>query len=130
MDTNHDGFLTPKEIKYAEAAPVVSSTPTGQPAAPSPNSATATPQPTTPVSTSPPSVSANLSEEDRNSVEGKRATFYVGRLDQNKNGTIDPDEWSISTTIKPQFEKGGVDISKPMPSDLFIAYYIKFNRKD
>ncbi|MEZ5940419.1 MAG: hypothetical protein R3C18_03440 [Planctomycetaceae bacterium] len=130
MDANHDGFLTPKEIKYAETAPVASAAPAGQPVVPASGSRTATPQSTTPVSTSPPSVSANLSEDDRNSVEGKRATFYVGQLDKNKNGTIDPEEWSVSKTIKPQFEQGGVDITKPMPSDLFIAYYIKFNRKD
>jgi hypothetical protein len=136
MDADGDGFLTPKEIKFglaaspaSSAAPAVaattgslrssSSTPTSTPAsaATGPNAAT------TPVTVTP------LTDEEKNSVEGRQATNYVSQLDRNKNGQIDPEEWSISRRIKPQFEQAGVNLSQPMPVDQFIALYVKLNRK-
>lgn len=120
MDQNHDGYLTPREIKY-------SSTATASPTAVAASATPATPAPVvTPAAVSAP---GPVTDEDRNSTEGKRAVLYVGQLDKNKNGTIEPDEWSISKTVKPQFEQAGIDLKAPMPTETFIAHFIRLNRK-
>ena len=55
------------------------------------------------------------------------AISAFGSLDGygNKDGKVNPQEWNISRTIKPGFEKVGADLSKDMSQAEFVAIYLK-----
>jgi hypothetical protein len=142
IDLNHDGFLTPKEIAYFEAKPKTTSTTSNSNISnskPVNSSATALPPPnvtTTPDKSSMPKEITKLEkkaekQEEKQSKENSEeklnseAVYLVGILDKNKDGLINPDEWSISKKLKPAFEQAGINISQDMSKDDFIANYRK-----
>ncbi|MCA9080581.1 MAG: hypothetical protein KDA58_08475, partial [Planctomycetaceae bacterium] len=129
LDANRDGFVTPREIKFAPEASGSAAVPPTTAASTTPAvsapAASTPPQATTTPTTTVPAVAINPDAIDRSSVQAKRAIYFFTQLDKNKNGTVEPDEWAISKTLKPQFEKGGVDLSKPLSEDEFIAHFVR-----
>ncbi len=69
-----------------------------------------------------PPQAGSSSGEDAIAVEAKG---YFDRLDTNKNGSVDPDEWSVSKRLKPLFEKVGADLTKSLTLEEFTVSYRK-----
>lgn len=149
-DHNGDGFITPAEIKIpafvtktaddilgeALAARLM-----GSPLSPSGATlATTSSSSVSPGSTAP-TEGRDRDRKDRGDRGGKgsppsketpaadpilvEANGYFDRLDTNKNGVVDPDEWSVSKRLKPLFEKASVDLSKPLNKEEFAVGYRK-----
>lgn len=113
MDTDHDGFLIPEELKAAEVAAnvamavrtakltIVSATPNSQ--ASSQSNGNANP---------------NDSRSNRWSGGGssgdvaEQAKQYFPRLDQNQDGFIDTDEFQQSRRVRGMFESAGIPPAK------------------
>ncbi|MBA4032775.1 MAG: hypothetical protein C0478_18055 [Planctomyces sp.] len=149
-DHNGDGFITPAEIKIpafvtktaddilgeALAARLM-----GNPFPPSGATLATTSSSSVSLGSAAPSEGRDRGRGDRGDRGGKggppskdtpaadpilvEANGYFDRLDTNKNGVVDPDEWSVSKRLKPLFEKAGVDLSKPLNKEDFAAGYRK-----
>lgn len=117
-DENTDGFLTAKELAKspapaATATPSAPGTPTSTASsAPAPSNATSAPLP----STAPVEVSAAVAA---------KAGGLFGLLDTDRSGTVVGSEWDKSSRLKPLFEKGGYDLSKPLNKDEFTQAYVR-----
>lgn len=146
-DHNGDGYITPAEIRLpafvtktadeivseAMAARIIGGTMSGSTVA-SNLSATSASSGATPGSEGrdrgsrdrggrggPPQAGSS-SGEDAITVEAKG---YFDRLDTNRNGSVDPDEWSVSRRLKPLFEKVGADLTKSLTLEEFTVSYRK-----
>lgn len=115
LDVNSDGILTRLELHFAEtgkwSVEVASSSDGGSGG-------------TSAAGSSSTGGASGSSSRDREETE-EQIRGYFEYMDQNKNGAMDPDEWSISRRIKPMFEQAGIDISRPMSQREFIAHYKK-----
>lgn len=146
-DHNSDGYITPAEIRLpafvtktadeivseAMAARLLGTAGSGTTVA-SNLSATSASSGATPGSEgrdrgsrdrggrSGPPQAGSSSGEDAIAVEAKG---YFDRLDTNKNGSVDPDEWSVSKRLKPLFEKAGADLTKSLTLEEFTVSYRK-----
>jgi hypothetical protein len=103
-------------------APVLSNGRRGFPGAPPPVTSGASPSTVPAVSTG----NAPSGDEPNDGLR-RRAESMFRSLDRNRDGSITEDEWSRSRTLRPQFEGGGVDLTKPMSSDVFVETYLKLN---
>jgi hypothetical protein len=54
-----------------------------------------------------------------------KATRAFELLDKDKSGTVVGAEWSESRRLKPLFEKGGYDLTKPLTKDEFTQGYVR-----
>ncbi len=115
-DRNSDGFLTPRELaKGPVEMPENSTIATAIPVA--------TPVSKTAVAATPSSSPA----VDLNSVAARRGDQMFKLLDKDRDGQLVSSEWGRSKKLKPLFEKGGVDLSKPMTKNDFLANYIRLS---
>ncbi len=133
MDRNHDGFLTPRELtRAAEAQPVdlasvlpISPTAIGTPATQAdtsaPSSVAAQPQPESP----PPAVNVSTFLATADPGEIQKAERYFSLLDRDRDGSISELEWAGSKRLKPKFEEAGANLTQPMSSEEFAAYYVR-----
>lgn len=120
-DRNGDGFLTPRELEKGPVElPESSTIATASLAAP----AVAASQP---ASTSQPKPSSSNPPVDMNSVAARRGESMFRLLDRDRDGKLATSEWGRARTLKPLFEKGGVDLSKPMTKNDFLANYIRLS---
>jgi Ca2+-binding EF-hand superfamily protein len=151
IDSNSDGFLTPGELNAAPAALAAASraaattlpapgtaqgapgTPAaGSPAAvsggsarrPFPGNPPPQPQQGTAPSSSP--ASAPPTGEQAEAARRKGESMF-GYLDVNKDGSVDEAEWSRSRLLKPQFQKRGIDLTRPMTKEVFLSTYVQIN---
>jgi hypothetical protein len=46
-------------------------------------------------------------------------------LDRNRDNQLSGDEWGRSRTVRPMFEKAGIDMSRSMPKEEFIQNYLR-----
>jgi hypothetical protein len=46
-------------------------------------------------------------------------------MDENKDGTVTPDELEKSNRVKSMFKDAGIDLTKPMNSDQFVETYVR-----
>lgn len=113
MDTDHDGFLIPEELKAAELAA------TGTNAAMAVRTAKLTIVNATTRSQSSSQSNANDSRSSRWSGGGssssdvaEQAKQYFPRLDQNQDGFIDTDEFQQSRRVRGMFEQAGIPPAK------------------
>jgi hypothetical protein len=56
-----------------------------------------------------------------------RAEMTFNMLDRNRDGSVNPDEFSRSRTIRPMFERASIDVSKSMTKVDFLANFAKVN---
>ena len=50
-----------------------------------------------------------------------RETFT--RMDSDRDGGIDEEEWSKSQRVRPMFENAGINASLPMDVNAFVSYF-------
>ena len=118
LDRNGDGHLTPRELSEPVATKLaVPETSNRRSFSTSPPQAATR---VTPAATSKAPAAANPTVE-------REAISAFGTLDGygNKDGKINEKEWRISRTIKPVFEKFGVDLSQDMDRSEFVRVYLK-----
>ena len=121
-DLNHDGFLTPRELRYAlenpppeQPAPVAAATP----AAATGTATTATPATTAPVA----AAAAPQAASGPTAEQLKYYQYVFGVLDRNKDGKLTEDEWKQSKKTRKEFEKAGVQLKFPVNAEQFVAVY-------
>ncbi|WP_231739972.1 EF-hand domain-containing protein [Thalassoglobus polymorphus] len=123
-DRNGDGFLTPRELEKgpveipdASTAIAASTTISGtQQTGATPKTATTSKAET--AKSEQPSV-------DMNTAAARRGESMFRLLDRNRDGQLEEEEWARARTTKPLFEKAGVDLSKPMSKNDFLANYVR-----
>jgi len=145
LDRNRDGFLTPRELVYAQADSDDSDSDDSD----GDDSSSSEDKSDTASSKTDGGKSSSKSSEDKadtassktdggkgsskssaaSSATSKLALRYFPLLDRDKNGKIDGKEWDRSKRLRPMFEKAGADLSKPMSKDEFVAMYIKASAK-
>ncbi len=108
-DINGDGFLIAKELAQASAT-VAASTPAAAPSV----AVAAVAAPAAPVA--PVAVSVDAAAKALRAFE---------LLDTDKSGTVLGQEWDKSTRLKPQFEKGGVNLALPLDKDQFTQAFVR-----
>jgi hypothetical protein len=128
-DTNNDGFLTPREL-VGVAAPSGSARSSSTVAA---TSSRASP-PSNPFASSGSSRTQSSSgrpvatgpvQVDSNDPVALKAKNYFSLMDENKDGTVTPDELEKSNRVKSMFKDAGIDLTKPMNSDQFVETYVR-----
>ena len=112
-DINGDGFLIAKELTQASATVAALPT-TSTPAAAPTVAVTAVAAPAAPVA--PVAVSVDAAAKASRAFE---------LLDTDKSGTVLGQEWDKSTRLKPQFEKGGINLALPLDKDQFTQAYVR-----
>ncbi|GAB4149515.1 MAG: hypothetical protein Tsb009_23820 [Planctomycetaceae bacterium] len=75
------------------------------------------------LSTKSPTSSSSSSVSKPSAERLETIKYLFGRMDQNKNQKIDPDEWRISRRIRPAFEAKKIDLTKAMSLEQFTTYY-------
>lgn len=128
-DHNGDGFLTPRELTIGPREPVETMAVSG--IASTTSASVPTQVATTETDSTDSKKSVTPTEEktavDTNSVAGRRAESMFRLLDKDRNESLTSEEWNRSRTIKPLFEKGGIDISQPMSKNDFLSNYIRLS---
>ena len=133
MDTDHDGYLIPEELEAAESAANAAS-----------NNAVASVERKKLTIIGVPAP-ANQNDRDRNRDNGNRdndngsnrwgrgggsevalAPQYFERLDSDRNGTVDTNEWQQSQRVRGMFEQAGIPITD-MNLDQFTANMTKLS---
>jgi hypothetical protein len=122
LDSNQDGFLTPRELEEEKSDAdrgiiakrdrlAVSSSNGGSRVRSinSPNGRSGS--------------GSKRSKEQKQRDQG-RATYYFSALDRDRDGTISTEEWQRSRTVRGTFEKAGMAV-KPMSQSEFVSSYQK-----
>lgn len=142
MDLNGDGFLTPKEIKLAKegktqrsAASFMFALNTGQPAAnplaasgstSASGSAEPSKQPTPEKSSQPESVQVSAPSTDPLVAQ---AGYFFKLVDRDKDGSVSPEEWKKSRSMRRMFEEANIDLTVTMPQEQFVKHYLEIKKK-
>jgi hypothetical protein len=130
-DVNGDGMVTSAEFdqtKDLAGTGAVASRPTtpggpSPPGLPGPPGVPLPPGIPAPPGIPPRAVPAAPSTASSLGTAASRQTFDT--LDRNKDGMVNPDEWSNSRRVGPGFKEKGIDISKNMSQSEFHANYAK-----
>ncbi len=128
LDTNSDGFLTPRELLVTPTDNSTAAASTDSaPASASPASTTVSVSKTT---TAKPTTAATSKKSGGNNSADKKsagtiriAKFTFRALDKNKDGKITADEWSKSKRTRDQFAKSKVTLKLPVDEAGFVAAY-------
>lgn len=141
LDSNQDGFLTPRELVLAEKTgidQILAEARASAPPAPTraagssstETASTASSESTSSTSSSSGSSAAAAPTSQNTSLVESQAKRYHSLLDKNKNGVIDPDEWDRSKRLKPKFEAAGAEMNAPMDLDTFVKHYVAISAAD
>ncbi|MBX3449053.1 MAG: hypothetical protein KF777_05795 [Planctomycetaceae bacterium] len=132
LDSNHDGFLTPRELQGSGTnvtltATGTPSTVTGSPAVGAVAVGSGSPASGTNAATSTSGSSGTTSNSATSGSGGidARTRSAFQSLDVNRDGQIDPDEWKRSRSLRPLFEKIGFDLTTPVKLEAFAEGYAR-----
>lgn len=132
LDSNHDGFLTPRELQGSGTnvtltATGTPSTVTGSPAVGAVAVGTGSPASGTNAANSTSGSSGTTSNSATSGSGGidARTRSAFQSLDVNRDGQIDPDEWKRSRSLRPLFEKIGFDLTTPVKLEAFAEGYAR-----
>ena len=118
LDTNSDGFLTPRELLVTPTDNSTAAASTDSaPASASPASTTVSVSKTT---TAKPTTAAT-SKKSAGTIRIAKFTFRA--LDKDKDGKITAEEWSKSKRTRDQFAKSKVTLKLPVDEAGFVAAY-------
>ena len=117
IDTDGDGFLTPKEL----AKPVPAPAPTN-PETKTGNATTAATSKPDPPAVAPAKPPEPVTVSTEAAVQATRA---FEQLDGDRSGTVAGEEWSKSSRLKPLYVKGGYDLSKPLSKEEFTQAFVR-----
>ena len=128
LDTNSDGFLTPRELLVTPTDNSTAAASTDSaPASASPASTTVSVSKTT---TAKPTTAATSKKSGGNNSADKKsagtiriAKFTFRALDKDKDGKITAEEWSKSKRTRDQFAKSKVTLKLPVDEAGFVAAY-------
>ena len=141
LDRNRDGFLTPRELVYAQSANDDSDSDDGDDddgddddgddddSDDSADDSSSSEDKSETASSKTDGGKDSSAASAASSASGKLALRYFPLLDRDKSGKIEGKEWDRSKRLRPMFEKAGADLSKPMSKDEFVAMYIKASAK-
>lgn len=136
LDTNHDGLLTPREISYAtDASPAPTSAVVATPVRGPTGIALRLTQARTPLSPANAvgsGAGAKIApvEFDRESTEGRWASFVFRTFDKNRDGSLSEDEWKASKGTRKNFEKHGAQVSFPTDFETFAPWLVAVQRAE
>ena len=136
LDRKRDGFLTPRELVYAQSANDDSDSDDGDDddgddddSDDSADDSSSSEDKSETASSKTDGGKDSSAASAASSASGKLALRYFPLLDRDKSGKIEGKEWDRSKRLRPMFEKAGADLSKPMSKDEFVAMYIKASAK-
>lgn len=115
LDTNGDGFLTPKELMAAglpDSGGRPSDTGFGRPSSDFRPSADT-------------NRSSDSNDEYDDTPEVRQGRRFFEMLDTNRDGRVNPDEWSASRRLKPLFEEAGARLDRDMSEQEFLDIYLE-----
>ena len=121
LDTNGDGFLTPRELSVVSPAEETTTAATGDTGTSTESSgekSESVPSTTVTVSTTAaPSASAT------NSRTARIARYTFKSLDKDKDGKLTAEEWGKSLRKRDRFKKAKVQLKLPIDEAGFVAAY-------
>jgi Ca2+-binding EF-hand superfamily protein len=124
LDRNHDGFLTPNELVWADSPAGLAAFAMANPALATSSSTTSAPAVSTGASTS---TSPFSKKEEKRAEKGRStdrtAKYVFGALDKNKDGSLSSEEWKNSSSTRTSFERAKVEMTLPIKLDKFMAIY-------
>ncbi|WP_417381030.1 hypothetical protein [Gimesia sp.] len=142
MDLNGDGYLTPKEIKLAKegktqrsAASFMFALNTGQTGAnplaasgstSAPGSVEVSKQSTPEKPSQPVSVQVSTPSTDPLVAQ---AGYFFKLVDRDKDGSVSPEEWKKSRSMRRMFEGANIDLTVAMPQEQFVKHYLAIKQK-
>lgn len=128
LDSNHDGFLTPRELQGSGSNATLTATGTPSVTSGSPAVGAVAVQsgsPATGTTVASPASGSGSGSSNSSSPGGidARTRSAFQSLDVNRDGQIDPDEWKRSRSLRPLFEKIGFDLTTPVKLEAFAEGY-------
>lgn len=121
LDTNRDGFLTPRELTVGDSTEETATASTSDTAASSESSdkkSDSPPSATVAVSTT---ATASGSKKDAGTVRIAKYTFKA--LDKDKDGKLTTAEWNASKRTRDTFKKKNVVLKLPIDEAGFVAAF-------
>ena len=93
---------------------------------PAPGSAE-TPKTSTPEKISQP-VSVQVSAPSTDPLVAQ-AGYFFKLVDRDKDGSVSPEEWKKSRSMRKLFEQANIDLTVSMPQEQFVKHYLEIKKK-
>lgn len=138
IDLNGDGFLTPREIQLfnagktqRSAASFMFALNSDLPADSKQTETTTKPTPSNKVVNQKSLTPASAKKTSTASTDPvtNQANVFFKLLDRNKDGTISPEEWKKSRSMRRMFEGANIDLTQSMSQAQFVVHFVTIKKK-